>query len=225
MKGNLVIRIFLLIVGNALALLLGLLALETTPTNFLGWFLLAISIAYGAGGVIYLWRHRDEGGTTRTETGNRSFWWIIPGFIAIFFAPPLEFLFLPSIRPPFLPHSLAMELAGLIIILLGLVMRVWTRLTIGGMYSGYLRVMVGHMLVTDGPYRIVRHPGYTGFVIMALGLCIGYSSLIGLVAIPVLLLPGLAYRMKVEERLLVEQFGDEYRAYALKTRKLIPFIW
>jgi protein-S-isoprenylcysteine O-methyltransferase Ste14 len=218
MKG---VRIFLLIVGNALALLLALLALETTLTNFLGWFLFSISIAYGAGGVIYLWRNRDDKDARRAETGNRSFWWILPGFVAIFFAPPLEFLFMPAL----LPRNIVMELAGLVIILLGLSTRIWTRLTIGGMYSGYLRVKVRHVLVTEGPYRFVRHPGYTGFVIMALGLCVGYSSLIGLATIPVLLLPGLAYRMRVEERLLTEEFGDEYRAYALKTRRLIPFIW
>jgi protein-S-isoprenylcysteine O-methyltransferase Ste14 len=221
MKSNTVVRIFLLIVGNALAILLALLALETTPTNFLGWFLLAISIAYGAGGVIYLWRSRDEEGVRRTETGNRSFWWILPGFVAIFFAPPVEFLFLPAL----LPRSLGMELAGLVIIMLGLAIRIWTRMTIGGMYSGYLRVKVGHVLVTDGPYRLVRHPGYTGFVIMALGLCIGYSSLIGLGAIPVLLLPGLAYRMAVEEKLLLAQFDGEFRDYIQKTKRLIPFVW
>jgi protein-S-isoprenylcysteine O-methyltransferase Ste14 len=118
-----------------------------------------------------------------------------------------------------------MELAGLVIILLGLAIRIWTRMTIGGMYSGYLRVMVGHMLVTDGPYRLVRHPGYTGLVIMALGLCIGYSSLIGLGAIPVLLLPGLAYRMAVEEKLLLAQFDGEFRDYIQKTKRLIPFVW
>jgi protein-S-isoprenylcysteine O-methyltransferase Ste14 len=221
MKSNTVIRIFLMIVGNALAMLLALLALETTPTNFLGWFLLAISIAYGAGGVIYFWRTRDEDDASRSESGNRSFWWIIPGFIAIFFAPPLEFLFLPSI----LPRGLELEIAGLVTILFGLAVRIWTRVTIGRMYSGYLRVKVGHVLVTDGPYRAVRHPGYTGFVLMALGLCIGYSSLIGLAAIPLLLLPGLAYRMRVEEYLLTEQFGEEYRTYANKTKKLIPGIW
>ncbi|MDP2990750.1 MAG: isoprenylcysteine carboxylmethyltransferase family protein, partial [Kiritimatiellota bacterium] len=73
--------------------------------------------------------------------------------------------------------------------------------------------------------RFARHPGYTGFLLMTLGVVIGYSSLIGMIAIPILLLPGLAYRMKVEERLLIEQFGEEYRAYALKTRQLIPFVW
>jgi protein-S-isoprenylcysteine O-methyltransferase Ste14 len=169
MKSNAAIRIFLLIIGNALALLLALLALETTPTNFLGWFLFAIGIAYGAGGVIYLWRNRNDDETTRSETGNRSFWWILPGFLVIFFAPPLEFLHLSA----WLPRGIVMELAGLLIILFGLALRIWTRLNIGGMYSGYLRVKVGHVLVVEGPYRFIRHPGYTGFVLMAFGLALG----------------------------------------------------
>lgn len=215
------IRVFLLVIGNALALLLALLALETTPTNFLGWFLFAIGIAYGAGGVIYLWRNQNIEDSVRAETGNRSFWWILPGFLAIFFAPPLEFLYLPT----WLPRGTNMELAGLVIILLGLLLRVWTRLTIGTMYSGYLRVKVGHVLVTDGPYRFVRHPGYSGLLLMALGLCIGYSSLIGLIAIPILLIPGLSFRMKVEERMLSEEFRDDYWAYARRAKKLIPGIW
>jgi protein-S-isoprenylcysteine O-methyltransferase Ste14 len=221
MNHNAIIRIFLLIAGNALALVLALLALETITTNFLGWFLFATSVAYGAGGMIYFWRTREAEGTRRTEPGYRSFWWILPGFIAIFFAPPLEYIFLPAL----LPRGIGMELAGLVIILTGLSIRAWTRMTLGGMYSGYLRVTVGHVLVTDGPYLFVRHPGYTGFVIMAIGLCIGYASLIGLAVISVLLLPGLAYRMQVEERLLSEQFGDEYRAYAQKLKKIIPGLW
>jgi protein-S-isoprenylcysteine O-methyltransferase Ste14 len=218
---NNTIRIFLLVIGNALALLLALLALETTPTNFLGWFLFAVGIAYGAGGVIYLWRNRHPEEASLTEAGNRSFWWILPGFIVIFFAPPLEFLHLPAL----LPRGIGMELAGLAVILLGLSLRVWTRLTIGGLYSGYLRVKACHVLVKDGPYRLVRHPGYTGFVIMGLGLALGYSSLIGLLAIPLFLIPGLAYRMKVEERLLVGHFGLDYLDYAKRTRRLIPWIW
>jgi protein-S-isoprenylcysteine O-methyltransferase Ste14 len=220
MISNRIVRVFLLIFGNALAILLGCLSLLTTQTNFLGWFLLCVSIGYGAGGVFYLWRHRDDGGV-RSEAGNRSFWWILPGFLVIFFAPPLEYLYGPQV----LPRIIGMELAGLLIILLGLGIRIWTRLTLGWMYSGYLRVKVGQTLVKEGPFRLVRHPGYTGFFIMALGLTIGYSSLMGLIAIPLLLLPGLAYRMKVEEKLLSDEFGDEYRQYASQTKRLLPGLW
>jgi protein-S-isoprenylcysteine O-methyltransferase Ste14 len=188
---------------------------------FLGWFLFAMGIAYGAGGVIYLWRNQNSADSARSEAGNRSFWWILPGFLAVFFGPPLEFLYLPV----WLPRGTGMELAGLAIILLGLVLRIWTRLTIGGMYTGYVKIRVHHILVTGGPYHFIRHPGYAGFVLMALGLALGYSSWIGLAAIPLLLLPGLAYRMGVEERLLATRFGEEYREYARKTRALIPGIW
>jgi protein-S-isoprenylcysteine O-methyltransferase Ste14 len=215
------IRIFLLIVGNALALILALLGLETTPTNFLGWFVMAASIAYGAGGVIYFWISRDKETALLSEQGNRSFWWILPGFVAIFFAPPAEFLFLA----PILPRGIGMELVGLLLLLLGLSVRIWIRVFLRGKPSGYLRVTVGHNLITSGPYSFLRHPGYTGFLFIALGLCIGYSSLIGLIVIPVLLLPGLAYRIRVEERLLISRFGEEYLVYMRKTRKIIPGIW
>jgi protein-S-isoprenylcysteine O-methyltransferase Ste14 len=221
MKSDTVIRIFLLLIGNALALILALLGLETTPTNFLGWFTMAVSIAYGAGGVIYFWLSRDKETALLSEQDNRSFWWILPGFVAIFFAPPIEFLFLA----PILPRGIGMELAGLLLLLLGLTVRIWTRTCLRGQYSGYLRVKVGHLLATEGPYRFVRHPGYSGFLLMAMGLCIGYSSLIGLIAIPALLLPGLAFRMRVEERLLVRQFGEKYRDYTRNSKKLIPGVW
>ena len=85
--------------------------------------------------------------------------------------------------------------------------------------------MVGQALVTGGPYRWVRHPGYSGFLLVALGMALGYSSLIGLIAIPLLLLPGLVYRIKVEEDRLSDQFRDDYRAYANRSKKLIPGIW
>jgi protein-S-isoprenylcysteine O-methyltransferase Ste14 len=90
---------------------------------------------------------------------------------------------------------------------------------------GHVQVKVNHRLVQEGPYQLVRHPGYTGYIIMAIGLSIGYSSLIGLFAIAALLLPGLVYRMKVEETLLTQQFGDGYKQYTLKTKRLIPGIW
>ena len=221
MKSDAAVRIFLLSGGNMLAMLLALLALETTLTNFLGWFLFASAIAYGAGGVVYLWRNREGEDTSHTEKGNRCFWYILPGFRSYFLRTTARI----SFPPAFVPRGIALELTGLIIILAGLTVRIWTRTSMGDTYSGYLHVRAGHLLLTDGPYYLVRHPGYTGFVIIALGLCIGYSSLIGLAGILFLLLPGLAYRIKVEECLQTEKFGEEYRAYIRKSKKLIPGVW
>jgi protein-S-isoprenylcysteine O-methyltransferase Ste14 len=127
--------------------------------------------------------------------------------------------------PAVLPRLLWMQIAGLVLILAAIALRIWARKHIRGLYSGHVEVQSDHHLVQSGPYRYIRHPGYTGFLLMVLGLVIGYSSWIGLVAILVVLIPGLAYRIKVEEDLLKEHFGEKYQRYAHKTKQLIPGIW
>ncbi|MCX6036968.1 MAG: isoprenylcysteine carboxylmethyltransferase family protein [Chloroflexi bacterium] len=220
--------LFMLVVAPVLAICLARLGLETLGSNILSWFLLVLGVAYPAGGVIYyfirrqpFWKSAGGGEAAREEKGDRSFWAILPGFLVVFFAPPIEWMYLPAV----LPRTLWMQIAGLVLILAAVALRVWTRAHLRGLYSGHVEVQVGHRLVQSGPYCFVRHPGYTGFLLMTLGVAIGYSSLIGLAAIPVLLLPGLAYRMGVEEKLLLAQFGGEYRTYIQKTKRLIPFIW
>ena len=218
---------FLMIVAPGLAICLALLGLETLRTNLLGWFLLLFGVAYPAGGVItYFIRRRpfwkwNTGEAVREEKGDRSFWGILPGFLVVFFAPPLEWMVLTAV----LPRAVWMQITGLALILVALALLVWARSHIRGLYSGHVEVQVGHRLVVSGPYHFARHPGYAGFLLLALGLALGYSSLIGLIAIPLLLVPGLAYRIGVEEKILVEQFGEEYLAYKGRTRKLIPGIW
>jgi len=219
---------FLMIVAPALALFLALLGLETLRSNMLGWLLLVFGVAYPAGGVIYyfirrepFWKPGGGEGAVLQEKGDRSFWLILPGFLAVFYAPPLEWFYLPAS----LPRTIWMQMAGLVLILAAVGLRIWARKHIRGLYSGHVEVQADHRLVQSGPYRFVRHPGYGGFVLMALGIAIGYSSLIGLAAIPIMLLPGLAYRIGIEEHLLIEKFGEEYQAYARRSKKLIPGVW
>ena len=214
-------KFFLLIIAPALALVLSNLGLETSRMNLMGWFLFVMGVGYMAGGIIYFWFKKGDVSVIREETGDRSFWLILPGFIAAFFIPPLEFLFLPE----FLPRTVLIEWVGLGLIFLGLLLRVWTRSAIKGMYSGHVEIQEGHLLVQTGPYRYIRHPGYAGFTLLALGVSVAYSSLVGLLAILVLLLPGLAYRMRVEENLLIEHFGEAYLKYMNDTKKILPFIW
>jgi len=220
--------LFLVVVAPVLAICLALLGLETLQENAVGWFLLALGIAYPVGGTIayfirrkLLFKSGNDGRVAREEKGDRSFWLILPGFLVVFFASPLEWLYLPA----GLPRLPWLQIAGLVLILSAVALRIWTRAHLRGLYSGHVEVQAGHRLVQGGPYRFIRHPGYAGFVLMALGVAGGFSSLVGLAAIPLLLLPGLAYRMRVEERMLIEQFGDEYRDYIRKSKRLIPGIW
>ena len=217
---------FLVFAAPALSMALGWLGLETLTRNLMGWILLAVGASYPLSLLIsYLIRKRPlwgaKGDAAHEEKGDRSFWFILPGLIAGFFAPPLEYLFMP----PLLPRFKAMEIAGLILALSGGMLGFWARNVLKKHYSGHLHVISGQSLVTGGPYRWVRHPAYAGFSLIVLGISIGYGSLIGLAVIGLLVLPALNYRIRIEESLLVQQFGDQYQEYRKQARKLIPGIW
>lgn len=220
--------LFLSIIAPLFALYLALIGLETLDTNILGWFLLVFGIAYSAGGVIYyfirheaFWKSAGGGKPSREEKRDTSFWLMLPGFLVAFFAPPNEWMYLPII----LPRTIWFQFGGLALILIAIALLIWARIHIRGQYSGHLEVKTDHHLVTSGPYHFIRHPSYFGLLLMSLGVAIGYSSLIGLVGFVCLLIPGLIFRIRVEEKMLLAQFGNEYHDYTCHTHRLLPGIW
>ncbi len=221
-------RFFLLVIASAFSLCLALLGLETLHENSLGWFLLVLGIGYPAGGVIYyfirrepFWESVQAGETVQAEATDRSFWAILPGFIFVFFAPPAEWYYMVI----FLPRTLPMEVTGWVMVAMGAALLLWARLYLREYYSGQIRIGFRHELIQSGPYRFIRHPSYAGMLLVGLGVTFGYSSWLGFLAVPLLLIPGLVYRITVEERLLSNRFGDEYFQYRSRTKKLIPGIW
>jgi len=219
---------FLVVVSPILALMLAWLGWLTHKTNLLGWFLLVAGLGYAAGVLVRYWILHDRfwnprsGGTfSAEEKGDRSFWLIMPGMGVPLFLSPVEYLALP----PLLPHTTAVQIIGA-----GLVVSAWllfgeARRMIRSSYSGHLVVTESQKLVQSGPYRLVRHPSYLSFILMTAGIALGYSSLISVAVILVVLVPGLVYRIRVEEGLLEEHFQDEWRGYAARTKKLIPGVW
>jgi protein-S-isoprenylcysteine O-methyltransferase Ste14 len=114
---------------------------------------------------------------------------------------------------------------GLVLMWAGLALRVWSIATLGAEFRTTVEVDAGQQLVERGPYRVLRHPSYSGVVLLAAG----YGVLTGvwpalLVAVigPTLVL---MRRIKVEERALAETMGDSYRDYQRRTRRLVPGVW
>ncbi len=219
---------FLVVVTLGLALLLAWLGLATLHSNLTGWFLLITGLIYFFGVVIVywfrriqFWKPRAKGETVREEPNDRSFWLIAAGIVAAFYVPPGEYLLLEAV----LPRVVSMQIIGLSLIALGSILFIWARGALGHFYSGHVSVIEGQRLVQDGPYHFIRHPAYAGYLLIAFGIVFGYSSLAGLLVILVLLLPSLLYRMNVEDKLLFEHFGEAYRRYASRTRRLLPGIW
>ncbi|MDM7913465.1 MAG: isoprenylcysteine carboxylmethyltransferase family protein [Methanotrichaceae archaeon] len=123
-----------------------------------------------------------------------------------------------------IPRGSLLAWAGLTVFALGIFFRSWAVWALHGFYTARLGIQPGHRLITTGAYGLVRHPGYLGEIASVLGMSLALSSLIGL-AMTILLFPLLIRRMETEEEMLLAQFGNEYREYMQRTKRLIPGIY
>jgi protein-S-isoprenylcysteine O-methyltransferase Ste14 len=107
----------------------------------------------------------------------------------------------------------------------GISLRLWSFCTLGRYFTFTVQTSGDQPVISDGPYRLVRHPSYVALLLifMALGLFIGnWWSLACLTAA---VAGGLVVRIRVEERALLHNLGDGYRDYAATHKRLVPFIW
>jgi protein-S-isoprenylcysteine O-methyltransferase Ste14 len=123
------------------------------------------------------------------------------------------------------PAPDAFALAGLVVIWIGLTVRLWAVFTLGGSFSTFVQVEGGQTVVTRGPYHWVRHPSYTGLLLICLGFGIGSGNWLSVVICAVGPLLGLLPRMAVEETELVRVLGEQYRGYQKTTHRLVPGLW
>jgi protein-S-isoprenylcysteine O-methyltransferase Ste14 len=112
---------------------------------------------------------------------------------------------------------------GVSIAFLGVAFAIWARTLLGSNWSGTAKLKAGHTLIRGGPYRIVRHPIYTGILVAALGTAVVGDSLHALLAVPFCIL---SYWLKIrtEESLLINQFGRDYLDYRHRVKALIPYL-
>jgi protein-S-isoprenylcysteine O-methyltransferase Ste14 len=122
-------------------------------------------------------------------------------------------------------RSTGWSLVGLAVCCLAVPLGLSARHTLGRFYVPDPEILPGQMLVTRGPYRYVRHPLYTAAFLWSAGLSLLLRSLWGLAVLIVILLPAVLIRIREEEAMLVDEFGDEYRSYASRTWKLLPYVY
>jgi protein-S-isoprenylcysteine O-methyltransferase Ste14 len=116
------------------------------------------------------------------------------------------------------------NVAGLSLFLIGIYVRVVAQRTLGKYFLTDLRTLQNHRLVKHGIYKYIRHPAYLCTVLFSIGISLIFSSFYGFLVMLVLF-PSYLYRIRIEERVLLEEFGDEYREYMKNTKKILPFIY
>jgi protein-S-isoprenylcysteine O-methyltransferase Ste14 len=117
-----------------------------------------------------------------------------------------------------------LSVTGLVLFVVGVGIRLVGKRTLGKYYSYGLRLLPDHKLVTGGIYRYVRHPISLAVLVYDPGIPLIFSSLYGFL-ITLALVPLILYRITIEERMLIQKFGDEYRNYMRRTKKIIPFLY
>jgi protein-S-isoprenylcysteine O-methyltransferase Ste14 len=118
----------------------------------------------------------------------------------------------------------AVRYVGLVLYVVGCVLRIAPVFVLGRRFSGLVAIQEGHELLTDGLYRVIRHPSYLGLLLVLFGWALVFRSAIG-VLVSLLLVPPLVARMNSEEALLESEFGERYSEYRRRTWRLLPFLY
>ena len=155
---------------------------------------------------------------TPLETGLLVLAWV--GFFV-----PLIWVASPTFRFAEYPLRAGPLVAGMMCFVIGLWLFYRSHADLGTNWSITLEVREQHRLITQGVYRLIRHPMYSALSLYSVGQALVIPNWVAgpsnLIAFAVLF----ALRVRAEEKMMVQQFGDEYAAYSARTKRLVPRVW
>lgn len=128
-------------------------------------------------------------------------------------------IYLPILLNPVIQY------VGLALIIAGIVIRIVAIISLGHFFTVDVTIRENHKLKKDGIYKYLRHPSYSGSMLSFIGLGLTMNNWISLLLISLSIITAFIFRIKVEEKILIEVFGSEYIDYKKVTRGLIPFIF
>src|SRR5437867_9981811 len=124
-----------------------------------------------------------------------------------------------------LPHPSGFYLLGFCLFLGGLILRWYSIGYLGRYFTVDVSISNEHRLVDSGPFRFIRHPTYTGALLAFLGLGFCFGNWLSILFLTLPIIAAFLWRIRIEERVLLEALGQNYRAYVERTKRLIPFVY
>ncbi|SDS07477.1 methyltransferase family protein [Actinopolymorpha singaporensis] len=146
-------------------------------------------------------------------------------FRVFFFAGILMLPLAQTLVPGAVLDGRAVFGLGALVGWLGLLLRWWSFATLGKYFTVVVKTSPDQLIVSDGPYRLLRHPSYTGLLAALLGCGLMMGNWAGTCVSYLLILTALIYRLLREERTMINALGDGYRDFARHRARLLPFVW
>ena len=153
------------------------------------------------------------------DKGSLRFIWIM-----IALAISFGFIFANYIKVP-ISNQLLISYVGLFIIIVGMAIRFISIWSLGKYFTVDVTIRNNHKIKKDGFYKIIRHPSYSGSLLSFIGFGISLNNWISLTTVVVLIMISFLYRIKIEEKILIDQLGKEYLDYKKNTYRLLPWIY
>ena len=184
-------------------------------------YLLVVMAWYTMEGIEFARQRRWRAAATRIAP--RSYW---PAFW-FSMAVAVTMLFLaPHIAPAAaIPYPVAGFAIGMVMLAAGVVLRFWSFQALGQYFTFTVRVSPDQPVITTGPYRLLRHPGYAGGLLATIGIGVMWGNWLSLGTLTVLLLVFIIWRIRTEEKALLATLDGRYRAYAAQHKRLVPLVW
>jgi protein-S-isoprenylcysteine O-methyltransferase Ste14 len=157
-----------------------------------------------------------------SKSGDKGSIWLLT--ISITIGYWLSFI-IASTKTGRIYHWNTFFIIGSILVLIGLIIRVSSILTLKQQFTYTVTKIEGHELIVKGLYKWIRHPGYLGQLIIFLGISASLSNWISILLMLIPVSFGYLNRIKVEEKFMVEQMGQKYVEYQKRTKRLIPAIY
>ncbi|MGX8710894.1 MAG: methyltransferase family protein [bacterium] len=169
--------------------------------------------------ILLLTARNNQKGEKKSGEDRGSMLLIIVGFWLSVLLNPLYIRLFPVVLPvPVFWLGLAAAVSGMIL-------RLYSVWTLRKFFSMAVRVGSKQKIVQDGPYRLIRHPAYTGSILTLLGISLAFRSVLGVPATLLIAAAVYGYRIRTEEKALEKSFGAVYRDYEQHTWRLVPHVW
>ncbi len=172
----------------------------------------------------WIWSSKNNKKSIQTESFLKRFYlYWIPQIIAVILLGPGDWFGHMLIRENFIEHTNMVGMIGLIICISGALLTCWSRYLLGPNWSATVQLKENHELIKSGPYSYVRHPIYTGFLLLFIGNTLIVGDYRGIIAIAIVFISFLR-KLKLEEKWLKIHFGENYVNYMKDTKAIIPWI-